>query len=109
MEKPWESLKANDDSFTHSSFKYVIDHTLIRPRDLILFFKPLSKLKLPIPLNKNDISILLGKYSVEFVKELRNELAAHYFRSPKFTVNIHTALRTSPTSQHLFLKRSDRL
>lgn len=78
MEKPWESLIANDDSYTHSSFKYVIDHTLIRPRDLILFFKPLSELKLPIPLTKNDVNVLLGKYSVEFVKELRNELAAHY-------------------------------
>lgn len=77
-EKPWESLIANDESYTYTSFKYVIDHTLIRPRDLILFFKPLSELKLPIPLNKNDVNVLLGKYSVEFVKELRNELSAHY-------------------------------
>lgn len=77
-EKPWESLINNDEAYTHTSFKYVIDHTLIRPRDLILFFKPLSEMKLPIPLNKNDINLLLGKYSIEFVKELRNELAAHY-------------------------------
>jgi hypothetical protein len=77
-DKPWESLIANDEGYTHSSFKYVIDHTLIRPRDLILFFKPLSELKLSIPINKNDVNVLLGKYSVEFVKELRNELSAHY-------------------------------
>lgn len=77
-ERPWESLIASDESYTYTSFKYVIDHTLIRPRDLILFFKPLSELKLPIPINKNDINVLLGKYSVEFVKELRNELSAHY-------------------------------
>lgn len=80
-EKPWESLIANDESYSHSSFKYVVDHTLIRPRDLILFFKPLSELKLSIPLNKTDVNTLLGKYSVEFVKELRNELAAHYSSS----------------------------
>jgi hypothetical protein len=76
--KPWESLIANDESYSHSSFKYVIDHTLIRPRDLILFFKPLSDLKFAIPLTKLNVNTLLGKYSVEFVKELRNELAAHY-------------------------------
>lgn len=76
--KPWESLIAHDETYSHSSFKYVIDHTLIRPRDLILFFKPLSELKFTIPLSKNNINILLGKYSVEFVKEMRNELAAHY-------------------------------
>lgn len=77
-DKPWESLILNDETYAHSSFKYVIDHTLIRPRDLILFFKPLPELKLPIPLSKIDVNVLLGKYSVEFVKELRNELAAHY-------------------------------
>ena len=76
--KPWESLIAEDDSYAKSSFKYVIDHTLIRPRDLILFFKPLPELKFPIPLSKLNINILLGKYAIEFVKELRNELSAHY-------------------------------
>lgn len=76
--KPWESFIQEDESYAKSSFKYVIDHTLIRPRDLILFFKPLSELKFPIPLTKQDINTLLERYSVEFAKELRNELAAHY-------------------------------
>jgi hypothetical protein len=76
--RPWESLIANDETYQFSSFKYIIDHTLIRPRDLILFFKPLAELSLPIPISKTDVNVLLGKYSVEFVKELRNELAAHY-------------------------------
>lgn len=76
--KPWESLVANDESYSVSSFKYVIDHTLIRPRDLILFFKPLPDLRFNIPISKQEVNILLGKYSVEFVNELRNELTAHY-------------------------------
>lgn len=75
---PWSSLISDDEGYSKSSFKYVIDHTLLRPRDLILFFKPLPELKFSIPLNKSDINTLLGKYSVEFVKELRNELTAHY-------------------------------
>jgi Cdc6-like AAA superfamily ATPase len=75
---PWESFISEDSSYSKSSFKYVIDHTLIRPRDLILFFKPLSALKFPIPLSKANVNTLLGKYSIEFVKELRNELTAHY-------------------------------
>jgi hypothetical protein len=76
--KPWDSLIDSDPSYSHSSFKYIIDHTLIRPRDLILFFKPLSELKFQIPLSKFDVNTLIGKYSIEFVKELKNELTAHY-------------------------------
>jgi cytidylate kinase len=76
--KPWESLIQDDESYSVSSFKYVIDHTLIRPRDLLLFFKPLSEFKFQIPLKKQDINTLIGKYSIEFAKEIRNELAAHY-------------------------------
>ncbi len=78
VEKPWESLIESDPSYSHTSFKYIIDHTLIRPRDLILFFKPLPEMKLQIPLSKFDVNNLLGKYSIEFVKELKNELTAHY-------------------------------
>jgi hypothetical protein len=77
-EKPWESLISGDDFYEKTSFKYVIDHTLIRPRDLILFFKPLPDLKFPIPLSVSNVNTLLGKYAIEFVKELRNELTAHY-------------------------------
>lgn len=75
---PWKSLVQDEQYYSLSSFKYVIDHTLIRPRDLILFFKPLPDLKFRLPLTKNELNILLGKYAIEFVNELKNELAAHY-------------------------------
>ncbi|PSR53257.1 hypothetical protein AHMF7605_06795 [Adhaeribacter arboris] len=78
ISKPWESLIHEDESYKKSSFKYIVEHTLIRPRDLILFFKPLQELKFSIPLSKQDVYILIGKYTIEFVKELKNELAAHY-------------------------------
>lgn len=74
---PWESL-IDDDFSPKTSFKYVCDHTLIRPRDLILFFKPLESGYYSIPLKKSDVNQLLGQYSAELVKELSNELSSFY-------------------------------
>lgn len=99
-DKPWESLIQSDASYNHSSFKYIVDHTLIRPRDLILFFKPLPEMKFQIPLSKSDVNTLLGKYSIEFVKELKNELAAHY--SPTQIDSIFNALYNSTNEDVTF-------
>ena len=74
---PWESL-IDDDFSPKTSFKYICDHTLIRPRDLILFFKPLESGHYSIPLKKSDVNQLLGQYSAELVKELSNELSSFY-------------------------------
>lgn len=74
---PWASLIEGD--FTpKTSFKYVCDHTLNRPRDLILFFKPLETGRYDIPLSKYNVNALLGQYSAELVKELSNELSSFY-------------------------------
>ncbi len=74
---PWDSL-ISDDFSPKSSFKYIIDHTFLRPRDLILFFKPLEKGQYQLPLDKYDTNSLLGLYSLELIKELRNELSSFY-------------------------------
>ncbi|HHK7962293.1 TPA: hypothetical protein ACQVG4_003710 [Serratia marcescens] len=87
---PWESL-IDDDFSPKTSFKYVCDHTLIRPRDLILFFKPLETGYYSIPLNKTDVNNLLGLYSAELVKELSNELSSFY--TPFQIQNIFDALK----------------
>lgn len=75
---PWASI-INDDFSPKTSFKYVCDHTLNRPRDLILFFKPLETGRYNIPLDKYNVNNLLGQYSAELVKELSNELSSFYF------------------------------
>ncbi len=74
---PWNSLiDDNGQFYKESSFKYVIDHTFCKPRDLILFFKPISNFEFKIPLNNQDINKLLGKYSSEAINEISNELTA---------------------------------
>lgn len=78
---PWGAF-INESEFqpygnnTKSSFKYIIDHTFFRPRDLILIFKDLDLYKFKIPLGRADINILLGNYSTLIISEIQNELTA---------------------------------
>lgn len=77
---PWDSF-VDEKSFmanSKSSFKYVLDHTFYRPRDLILVFKDISDLNLNLPLSKNDIDMLLNKYSIEVMRDINNEMAAFF-------------------------------
>jgi Cdc6-like AAA superfamily ATPase len=75
---PWDSLIADDCAYRFSSFKYVLEHTFARPRDLVLFFKPISNLQFHIPLQKQDVNILIGKFADELLSEIKNELSAHF-------------------------------
>lgn len=87
---PWLSLvqdpfKNSQDS-NKSSFKYILDHTLFRPRDLLLFFKPLSTHKYTTPLSKPDVNHLIGRYCEELVNELKNELSCFYNETQIITI-----------------------
>jgi len=75
---PWSSLIADDYSYRFSSFKYVLEHTFARPRDLVLFFKPIPQLQFRIPLQKQDINNLIGRFANELMSEIKNELSAHF-------------------------------
>lgn len=61
-----------------SSFKYVVNKTLFRPRDLLLFFKPLENGGYNFPLSKYDIDTLGVNYARELAKEVKNELSSFY-------------------------------
>lgn len=74
---PWGSIISGDFA-PKSSFKYICDHTLNRPRDLILYFKPLETGRYSIPLDKWMVNNLLGQYATELVKEISNELSSFY-------------------------------
>lgn len=63
-----------------TSFKYLIDHTFYRPRDLILLFKDISSKNYPLPLSKNNLNSLIGSLSQEIVKELYNEMSVTFSR-----------------------------
>lgn len=73
----WDSL-IDDDFSPKSSFKYISDHTYLRPRDFILLLKPLESGQYEIPLNKYYVNNLIGLYATELIKELTNELSSFY-------------------------------
>lgn len=76
----WETF-VDESEFLGTSktcFKYIIDHTFYRPRDIILLFKNISSAEYPLPLSKNNINQLIGIYSNEVLKELYNELSVSF-------------------------------
>lgn len=79
---PWLSLVeepfVDAPEASKTSFKYILDHTFFRPRDILLFFKPLSQHGYRFPLSRSDINQLIGRYSDEVINELRNELSCFY-------------------------------
>lgn len=75
---PWTSLFKDEYQYNGSSFKFLIDYTFFRPRDLILLFKPLPKNAFRIPLTFNNSKSLINAYVEELVLEIKNELTASF-------------------------------
>ncbi|MEO1593952.1 MAG: hypothetical protein AAFS02_01755 [Pseudomonadota bacterium] len=77
---PWVSLvdyREND----KSTFKFVLNNTLFRPRDLLLFFKPLENGAFSLPLDRSQIQSLTNQYVEELSKEIKNEMSSFYSAS----------------------------
>lgn len=73
---PWKSfVDENQFSGSKTGFKYVLDQTFYRPRDLIVFFRDISDLQFELPISKGDLDILKKKYASEALNELTNELS----------------------------------
>lgn len=96
---PWSTLISNDNQYNGSSFKYVIEYTFFKPRDLILFFKSLPQHAFKIPLCYNDIQKLLHSYVEEQMHEIRNELSSVF--TPNDITNIFIALKNLKQRQPL--------
>ncbi len=96
---PWSTLISSDNLYNGSSFKYVIEYTFFKPRDLILFFKALPQHAFKIPLTFNDIQKLLHSYIEEQMHEVRNELSSIF--TPKDITNIFIALKNLKHKQPL--------
>ena len=76
---PWTSFVDEKSFYGKTGFKYVIDHTFYRPRDLILFFKDINTLNLELPLRQNDIkNALLPRYVTAMVKDLKGEFSLRF-------------------------------
>ncbi|OXA85487.1 P-loop ATPase, Sll1717 family [Flavobacterium hercynium] len=96
---PWSTLIKTDYQYNGSSFKYVIEHTFFKPRDLILFFKALPQHAFKIPLNYNDVQKLLYSYIEEQMLEVRNELSSIF--NPDDITTIFIALKNLKQQQPL--------
>ncbi len=49
-----------------------------RPRDLLLFFKPLENGNFSVPLSRAEITTLVEIYGQELAKEVKSELSSFY-------------------------------
>lgn len=76
-EDPWSSLVA-DGNYEKTSFKHIVNQTLFRPRDLLLFFLPLDRGQFKYPLPYRDVKTLIESYSEELAKEVKGELSSFY-------------------------------
>lgn len=96
---PWQSLVA-DGQYDRSTFKHIVNQTLFRPRDLLLFFLPLDRGQFSYPLTRNDIRTLTESYSEELAKEIKGELSSFY--STTIVETIFRALAALTKGNHSF-------
>ena len=68
----------NWEGFVKVSFKDVLDYTFYTPRDLLLFFKPITENEYTIPLTKNSIEDLFNKYCDAVIDEIKSMLSIFY-------------------------------
>lgn len=73
---PWESLfkKEQFEYGGKTSFKYILDFTFYRPRDIITFLNMMSTSNYVYPLTKNTVKSLLKKYIRVNITEIKSEL-----------------------------------
>ena len=74
----WRSLVDDSHQYEKTSFKYIVNQTLFRPRDLLLFFLPLDSRQFSYPLTYADVRTLIDSYSEELAKEIKSELSSFY-------------------------------
>lgn len=78
-EDAWSSLIKSGKSETayywgQSSFKYVLDFTFYRPRDIITFLSMVTKENYQYPIDVDDLKKILKKYLEVNVEEIKSEL-----------------------------------
>lgn len=71
----WEKFFSRD---FMDSFKYILNHTLYRPRDLILLMNTFGEDHYVLPVDFQTANAVLRKYVKKFASEVRNELTLHF-------------------------------
>lgn len=102
-EDPWSSFALPCPDYT-SSFKYIVNQTLFRPRDLLLYFLPLQNSMHHLPIDFNKIKNLSKSYASELGKEIRNELSAKYsIHEVESLLKVLGRMSSQPQSQKFVL------
>lgn len=75
----WSSLIKSDwNEYKKSSFKYILDFTFYRPRDIITFLDTISKDDYIYPIDSYSLRRILKKYIQINVSEIRSELSLYF-------------------------------
>ena len=98
---PWHTLFSSNDHELQgkSSFKYFLDYTFYRPRDIVLFLSEIGENEYTYPLNTNCIKSLIHKFIRANIKELKSELAIHF--SPNETKLLFEVLKALSSSSEV--------
>ena len=75
-EDPWRSFVQSYNKFEKTSFKYILDQTFYRPRDLVLFFKNIGTQDYALPLDIDSVKRLRRLYASQMIQEIKNELSS---------------------------------
>lgn len=80
---PWDCLIEENYSYNGSSFKFILDHTFYRPRDIVTFLDAVRIGKYPIPLSYYNVKRALTKYIDLTINEIKSELSLYFNENEK--------------------------
>lgn len=86
---PWDFLIEENVGYPKSSFKYILDYTFYKPRDLVLLFNTISDDAYKYPLTNNDIDKVLNSYCYKLKNEILSELTLYFNEREKKAIYDH--------------------
>lgn len=79
---PWYSLFSKDYA-QKSSFKYILDFSFYRPRDIITILNITSEQDVRYPISQYDLKVILQKYIDRNINEIKSELSLYFSEKEK--------------------------
>lgn len=86
---PWDFLIEESVGYPKSSFKYILDFTFYKPRDLVLLFNTISDDAYKYPLTNYDIEKVLNSYCYKLKNEILSELTLYFNEREKKAIYDH--------------------
>jgi len=77
----WDYLFKKDFYNGKTSFKYILDFTFYRPRDIITFLNSMTNSNYKYPISKNTVKTLLKSYITTNITEIKSELNLFFSNS----------------------------